>query len=710
MAVTYKPDLNGWAQIYTYDSTLGTFSANLYNSTTFDYFNNNAVVGDIIYIAGANGNESVWDSALFYVGTAMAGTGIVITPEYWNGSAWVTVVDYQDDTNGFTTLGANRVYWDIIKQTGWTQTSINGLNLAWIRFRITALTTITEGGAQSTQRVYRRQDRYYVANYISTAPATFADLYTADKAGTLDLKIRTGISATDTSAVNSVYSLRPADEIIMGGTKNDLYLTVANFTGVTSVTVQLAGADASGTAQTEDIIITANGQYNSTKIWKTLTTTQVTSVTGTGTFDYTLTQGQWGITWNDKNWYKIDRPILLSNTYFEDNSIQVVIDEQLYHNSNGISIFYFDNSVGLTYITFGTIIDEAKKSTSNGIEFFYNNIILGYASFIYLKSGHTRLYSCTFTSQIKRDVTSSISTHTSSVSQSRIWNCVFKKNFQCGLSGSSSNVDIFNLTVGNNSTIIRRPDPTDKIEKLSGNSISYCVWYQNYGGFVKDLWAVNGDYVARIQDVGTNDTFVVNFDIDSWLVNWAGTNSGNLYRQNSLKLRVCDKNGNMLQNARVIFSKTGETTFEALTNSSGDIVDSTFTRSDGSSTTTSVGKLIDSSATFITNGVRKGQYVFNKGDNTFTYVTSVDSETQLTLRDDKFVSGDTYFVEECILTYGTYDSVNGSVLQNNSDWNIEVIRAGFKKHKGVLVIDSERDTTILLTKPILNLSNSVRIE
>lgn len=65
-----------------------------------------------------------------------------------------------------------------------------------------------------------------------------------------------------------------------------------------------------------------------------------------------------------------------------------------------------------------------------------------------------------------------------------------------------------------------------------------------------------------------------------------------------------------------------------------------------SGTTTSTGtlfQLIDSGASFLTS-VREGDVVENTTDNTYTYIDSIDSDTQLTLANGIFVSGEGYSI------------------------------------------------------------------
>jgi len=64
----------------------------------------------------------------------------------------------------------------------------------------------------------------------------------------------------------------------------------------------------------------------------------------------------------------------------------------------------------------------------------------------------------------------------------------------------------------------------------------------------------------------------------------------------------------------------------------------------GTSTTATASKLIDSTATFITNNVREGDVVHNDTSSTAATVVSVDSETQLTLNANIFTATTQAFV------------------------------------------------------------------
>ena len=71
----------------------------------------------------------------------------------------------------------------------------------------------------------------------------------------------------------------------------------------------------------------------------------------------------------------------------------------------------------------------------------------------------------------------------------------------------------------------------------------------------------------------------------------------------------------------------------------GDVKDS------GTADGTTTNKLVDSSQNFLTT-VKVGMTVYNTTDSTFTNVTAVDSDTQLTLANDIMVSGESYEIQD----------------------------------------------------------------
>lgn len=100
--------------------------------------------------------------------------------------------------------------------------------------------------------------------------------------------------------------------------------------------------------------------------------------------------------------------------------------------------------------------------------------------------------------------------------------------------------------------------------------------------------------------------------------------------------------------------------------------------SNGTTDSTTSGKLEDSTADFVTDGVKIGDLVRNTTDETETYVTAVDDLNTLSLADDIFVSGETYNIIQVAsllsesptaptLPSGyTFSRIVGAVLNNSS--------------------------------------------
>jgi len=175
MAITYNVTVTTCSNIYTTTGGGTVFSSNLNASTAFNYFSNTAVVNDAIYFLVAS---TAFSNLTFNVGTAMAGTGITLVWEYFCGttSGWRTCHNLTDGTNNFTTTGVVTVKFPL--QAKMTLTTVNGIsNICAVRCRITALTTITNGGAQSTTTVKRSDGAVRLTGYSDGAPATWLDVY-----------------------------------------------------------------------------------------------------------------------------------------------------------------------------------------------------------------------------------------------------------------------------------------------------------------------------------------------------------------------------------------------------------------------------------------------------------------------------------------------------------------------------------------------------
>ena len=182
MAITYAyPNAYGNCKIVR-ASTGGTVYSADVAAAAFDYFTDTAVVNDALYFSSTSINQASLANIKVNVGTAIAGTGITGVWEYWCSprGAWDACHDMTDPTMGFTVTGANTITVPIQAGMGAFNTATIGgyLYYCWIRYRITAITTITEGGANQTTRPTVGDGILAITGGTLAVPATFAALYT----------------------------------------------------------------------------------------------------------------------------------------------------------------------------------------------------------------------------------------------------------------------------------------------------------------------------------------------------------------------------------------------------------------------------------------------------------------------------------------------------------------------------------------------------
>ena len=92
----------------------------------------------------------------------------------------------------------------------------------------------------------------------------------------------------------------------------------------------------------------------------------------------------------------------------------------------------------------------------------------------------------------------------------------------------------------------------------------------------------------------------------------------------------------------------------------------------GTTTATTTSKLVDSGGTFIAQGVKFGDIIYDRTGLSTATVTAVDSETTLSVSSDVFVSGDSYE----IYTQSLESPNNGCVLYVGVAGDIKVKMAG----------------------------------
>ena len=193
MAITFNDRLKNIARMLVFDASAGTGqqlgAGNIYN---VDIFPDTADVGDWVAF-GFDHNDGKCNELRINIGTALAATSITGVWEYISGGTypapvWSALSGVADGTNSFQNTGAQTVSFTI--PTDWENfhypNSISTSYYQWyIRFRITAITGITEGGklANITNSLQGLVYAINVSGYGSGTPATFTDIYNADVAG-----------------------------------------------------------------------------------------------------------------------------------------------------------------------------------------------------------------------------------------------------------------------------------------------------------------------------------------------------------------------------------------------------------------------------------------------------------------------------------------------------------------------------------------------
>jgi len=292
MAISYK----SWEDIYRIvKATSGGTVLTQVDNTAFDYFDDSAVVNDAIYF-GKSFSGSVnpyyqrhpFVNLKLNVGTALSGS-VSIVWEYTTSTRMTDATCWQplkvvDGTQGFTQTGEQYVLFNLpvdIKDTYYGYTAPISSSTYWIRARLDSVTSITEGGANSTQIVQVEIPSIFVDGSEET-PDSFEDIYLADLAGTLDLMpempCSTGMDVLDTMSAE------------MGSLKIDI--TLSGTSAGAGDTIDITGTDPEGDAISESIDVSGgDGTYTSA-----LSYNGITNLDCTGWSDGTIKviQNRWG--------------------------------------------------------------------------------------------------------------------------------------------------------------------------------------------------------------------------------------------------------------------------------------------------------------------------------------------------------------------------------------------------------------------------------
>lgn len=179
MAITVSvssPSRDNARWVYNYTASTTSFGTNRYNTGSWDLFSNSFAVDDAIYFGAINYLALPLIELVFDIGTAIAATSYTLVWEVSIiGGAWEAITPTKDDTNSFATTGTGlEVRFDC--PSNHHNFTVNGTNTKWIRCRISAVDTPTEGGAIGTGAVTARTADIEIDGGTAGSPADIQDI------------------------------------------------------------------------------------------------------------------------------------------------------------------------------------------------------------------------------------------------------------------------------------------------------------------------------------------------------------------------------------------------------------------------------------------------------------------------------------------------------------------------------------------------------
>jgi hypothetical protein len=158
------------------------FTSIAYNSTAFDYFDDTSVVDDALYFCVAV-NSNMVAGIKFNVGTPIAATSYTLAWEYYGWTtissvgSWLPIEDLSDDTASFSITGSHIVKFP--QQWQPKSFTVNGAggDRHWVRCRLSAVSGLTEGGANQTDTLKYGNGILTFSGSVLADHFSFTDVY-----------------------------------------------------------------------------------------------------------------------------------------------------------------------------------------------------------------------------------------------------------------------------------------------------------------------------------------------------------------------------------------------------------------------------------------------------------------------------------------------------------------------------------------------------
>ena len=361
-------------------------------------------------------------------------------------------------------------------------------------------------------------------------------LYDADKAGTLTLY--TATKTGNGSSVALTYPLSPADFIVLGGDRKDLYVTVTLWDAtLSSMVVRVHGIGINNTAIYENLTFTGNGSKFVTKYYQSINSTKIYSWTGTGSITVALFQGQWGRVWKTgpRSYRFVNCTPALSG----------------YYNQTNTSLsFYPSSTVCINFGTSGKAI--FGNLSSSGVprwgctfvnEKNVNVTIAATAAVTYIK-----FYACSFMSIPSNRSTSSLRI-SETLGLLDIRNCLFSFNSEV-ISGGTNSIYKRNTFVSSKGGVANLLGTTGSADDLFFDNVSIPISMGTSAVTVYNCSVNNYDYLFKWTPIGLTPIkhFLRNFKVLGGLkCQYLGTATGfvEVRLQYGLNIRVRNGTSNL---------------------------------------------------------------------------------------------------------------------------------------------------------------------
>lgn len=405
-------------------------------------------------------------------------------------------------------------------------------------------------------------NRIIINGYSSGTPATFQDIYDADKAGTFELLDGAIDADPDTFSLDD--AVRSTDLLAL-----QLDITCTARVGATC---DIVGEDAWGNALTENGIDISSGSATTTKYFSSVDAAGITVDGMTNGDDFDIAQGQWGRCWKQGLYqFYLDACIRIgtrfdSTAYFADTNKQISFSTSASHAEG----FFQGTASDDTEFRLGVLNDAAEKRASRGCSIISERSTLDHYLINYFTN--IGIYACHFAAPEIVDPDSAIISMGDDFGSSpvRFYHFLVIN----GIRIVDVNEDIFDGYIAD-SLLGLGAGGADFNDLKIDDTVFGIVNFAGFGQEVTNT-IVKGSSTANLRGSNaTVDANLIDCEMD-WTTDWFGSSSAVFNRKYTFNLKVVDGAGTGIQSATVtMVDKDDSQIFSVSTDGSGDIAEQT---------------------------------------------------------------------------------------------------------------------------------------